>query len=205
MRDIDQALSDIAGIRAQLAASTRFHGFAPAAVMASGAFALLAALAQTLWPERLASSPARYVELWVMVAIAATALILVEGLARIGRMHGAMASMMAAGTLRRMAPFGLAGAVITLILHRSAPASLWVLPGLWQMLIALIGFTSLSSLPRAIVWPAGWYFLCGTVVLDLASQGGFLSPWMMGLPFGLGQAAVAFVLHHDQARHHARF
>jgi hypothetical protein len=205
MRDIEQALSDIAGIRAQLASSTRFHGFAPAAVAGSGAFALLAAFAQSLWPERLAGSPTRYVEIWVAVAVAASALIATEGLARIGRMHGAMATVLATGTLRQMAPIGLAGAVITLILYRSAPASLWVLPGLWQMLIALIGFTSLSSLPRGIVWPAGWYFLCGATVLDLASQGAPLSPWMMGLPFALGQAGVAVVLHRDLEQRHARF
>jgi hypothetical protein len=204
MRDIEQALSDIAGIRAQLAATTRFHGFAPAAIMGSSALAFLAALAQSLWPERLASDPMRYVEVWVAVAIAASGLIATEGLARIGRMHGAMASIMVAGAARQMAPFGIAGAIITLILYRSAPGSLWIMPGLWQMLIALIGFTSLSTLPRAIIWPAGWYFLCGVTVLDLASRGTPLSPWMMGLPFSLGQAAVALILHRDMERRHGR-
>jgi hypothetical protein len=110
-----------------------------------------------LWPERLSNDPARYVAVWVSVAVASTALILVEGLARVGRMHGAMASTMVVGTARQMAPFGVAGAGITLILYDSAPGSVWILPGLWQILIALIGFTSLANLPRAIAWPAGWY------------------------------------------------
>ncbi|NKJ45137.1 hypothetical protein [Novosphingobium sp. SG720] len=205
MRDIDQALSDIAGIRAQLASSTRFHGFAPVAVAGSGAFAFLAAVAQTLWPERLASDPSRYVAVWVSVAVASAALIFVEGLARISRMHGTMASMMVAGTARQMVPIGVAGAGITVILYNSVSANLWILPGLWQVLIALIGFTSLTSLPKAIIWPAGWYFACGLVVLDLASRGAPLSPWMMGIPFSLGQAAVAVILHRDAERHNAGF
>jgi len=205
MREIEQALSDIAGIRAQLASSTRFHGFAPVAIAGSGAFAFLAAMAQTLWPERLSNDPARYVAVWVTVAVASAALILVEGIARIGRMHGAMASTMVVGTARQMAPFGAAGAGITLILYDSAPGSVWILPGLWQILIALVGFTSLANLPRAIVWPAGWYFVCGLAVLKLACGGAPLSPWMMGLPFSLGQAAVALILHRDTERRHARF
>lgn len=205
MHDIEQGLSDIAGIRAQLASSTRFHGFAPVAIAGSGAFAFLAAMAQTLWPERLSSDSARYVAVWVSVAVASAALILVEGLARIGRMHGAMASTMVVGTARQMAPFGFAGAGITLILYDSAPGSVWILPGLWQILIALIGFTSLGNLPRAIVWPAGWYFACGLGVLKLACGGAPLSPWMMGLPFSLGQAGVALVLYRDTERRHARF
>jgi hypothetical protein len=68
------------------------------------------------------------------------------------------------------------------------------------MLIALVGFASVSSLPRAIVWPAGWYFVCATVVLVLAARDGTLSPWMMGVPFGVGQLIVAATLHRDSRR-----
>lgn len=46
-----------------------------------------------------------------------------------------------------------------------------------------------------MVWVAGWYFLCGTIVLALAGRSGVLSPWMMGLPFAIGQAVVAVILY----------
>lgn len=196
-QDVQQALSDIADIRARLASSTRFHGFAPKAVAMTGALAFAAATAQTLRPDMLASDPLRYIGVWVAVAVAATTLVVSEGLSRAARMHGAMTDMMIAGTLRQLLPFGAAGAIITFIFCRTGPTSVWMLPGLWQILVALIGFSSLASLPRAIVWPAGWYFLCGVMVLDLASQGAPLSPWMMGLPFAVGQTAVALVLHRN--------
>lgn len=201
MRDIDQALSDIAGIRAQLASSTRFHGFAPEAIAGSGTFAFLAATAQTLWPERLANDPLCFVQVWMAVAVASFALIAIEGLARINRLHGTMATTMISGTARQMLPFGAAGAIVTLIFCQSAPASLWVLPGLWQMLIALLGFSSLASLPRSIGWAAGWYFLCGVIVLDMLSRGAALSPWMMGMPFTVGQLMVALLLQRSGENH----
>ena len=69
-----------------------------------------------------------------------------------------------------------------------------MLPGLWQILLALLGFSVLSNLPREMAWVAGWYFCCGAVVLALAGQAGTLSPWMMGVPFAVGQIAVAVIL-----------
>lgn len=197
MRDVEQALSQIEDIRAQLASSTRFHGFAPQAVAMTGVLAFTTALAQSAWPERLAGDPPRFVLVWTIVAVLCSGLLAIEGAARAVRLHGAMANMMIAGTLKQLLPFGLAGGVITLLLFRSAPSSLWLLPGLWQILIALIGFTSLASLPKAIAWTAAWYFTCGIVVLAMTSRGAPLSPWMMGIPFSLGQAAIAIILHRD--------
>ena len=101
---------------------------------------------------------------------------------------------MIGSTLRLFLPFGAAGAVVTFIICRIAPDAAWILPGLWQLLIALVGFASVSTLPRAIVWPAGWFFLCGTVVLVMAARDGTLTPWMMGVPFAVGQLLVAAIL-----------
>jgi hypothetical protein len=75
---------------------------------------------------------------------------------------------------------------------------------LWQILIALLGFSVLPSLPRALVWVAGWYFLCGAFVLGFAGWSGTLSPWMMGIPFATGHAAVALVLHRASGARNGR-
>lgn len=194
MTELERAIADVAFIQQRLAASTRFDGLAPHAMAATGLLALMAAAAQTIWP-RLADSPYTYVVVWSAVALAAVALIGGEALQRSHRLHGSMADTMIASTLRLLLPFIGAGVAVALVLLRLAPASSWLLPGLWQLLIALAGFSAVSTLPRAIVWPAGWYFASGVTVLAWAATTGTLDPWMMGLPFGLGQLTVALVLH----------
>ena len=41
----------------------------------------------------------------------------------------------------------------------------------------------------------GWYFVAGAAVLMLSSQTRALSPWLMGMPFAIGQLVVAGLLH----------
>ena len=195
MSEVERALSQLAFIQDRLVASTRFRGLAPHAVAATGALAVVVAAAETIWPEL--GWP--FVVTWVTTALAAVSFIGIEALERARRLHAGMADMMLAGTLRLLLPFGAAGAVITLVVARAAPEVTWILPGLWQMLIALIGFAAIGTLPRTIVWPASWYFLSGTATLLFAAKAGAPSPWMMGLPFGGGQAIVAIVLHHAGA------
>jgi hypothetical protein len=46
-----------------------------------------------------------------------------------------------------------------------------------------------------VVLAAAWYFVAGTATLVIGSADQNLSPWMMGLPFGIGQLLLAAVLH----------
>ncbi|WP_162806734.1 hypothetical protein [Sphingosinicella terrae] len=204
MNDVERALSQIADIHARMAASTRFRGLAPEAVAVTALLALFGSLAQLAWPEMLTGDPLRYIALWVGVACAAALVVAIESLARSRRLHGRLADRLIESALRHFVPFGAAGALITFVIVTTAPASAWLLPGLWQIIVALAGFTAGATLPRAIVWPAAWYLLCGTLVLASAGNAGHLSPWMMGVPFILGQAAVAFILHRAAQEDHGR-
>lgn len=195
MTDLDRALSELAFIQNRFAASTRFRGLAPQAVALTGVLALALAAAQIVAPDRFGASGVSYVIAWVAAAVIAGGLVAVEGLERARRLHGGLADLLIAGTLRLMLPFCAAGAVITFVITKTAPGAIWVLPGLWQLLIALIGFTAVSTLPPTIVWSAAWYFACGSVTLLIAGQSGVPSPWMMGVPFGIGQLLVAVTLH----------
>jgi hypothetical protein len=105
-----------------------------------------------------------------------------------------MAANMLSSALRLVLPFAAAGTVISFVILRYAPATVWMLPGLWQIFIALVGFSALSNVPRMLGWVAVWYLLCGGIVLGLAGSSGTLSPWMMGIPLTVGQAAVALIL-----------
>lgn len=204
MTDLDHALEQLAFIHERVVAGTRFQGLAPHAVAGTGVLALTVATAQTLSPGRFASTGTVFVWTWVAAAAIAAGLIGVEALERAQRLHGGLADRMIAGTLRLLLPFGVVGAVITLVIVRTAPEAIWMLPGLWQLLVALIGFAALGTLPRTIVWPAGWYLAGGTMTLLLAARSGVPSPWTMGLPFGIGQLLVALILHKAGRRDGAR-
>jgi predicted benzoate:H+ symporter BenE len=54
-------------------------------------------------------------------------------------------------------------------------------------------FASCRFLPRWIVAVGVWYLLTGLICIALG-DGRALSPWAMGLPFGIGQALVAGIL-----------
>lgn len=195
MNEVDRALAQIADIRAQLAASTRFKGIAPGANVLTSALSLAVATAQSIWPESLARDALQYVAVWAAVIVVSTLIVTGEAISRSRRLHGRMADAMLGAALRQILPFAEAGVIITGVICRFAPLSAWMLPGLWQILIALVGFSALTSLPRRIVWAAQWYLICGAVVLCLAGWRGSLSPWMMGVPFVVGQAGVALILH----------
>ena len=97
----------------------------------------------------------------------------------------------------------MAGALLTIVLFRTAPASLWMLPGLWQVVYSLGIFASCQLLPRPTFWVAVFYLGCGLAVLALAHGGAALSPWAMGLPFGVGQLLAAVVLYRTLECDHA--
>jgi len=92
-------------------------------------------------------------------------------------------------------PAGAAGALLAVMLWRFAPETLWMLPGLWQLLVSLGISASARSLPRSVMLGAAWYFVAGFVTLMLASENHALSPWTMGLPFVGGQFLMAAILH----------
>lgn len=194
MTDLESALQQVARMRDQLAASTRFRGFAPAIVAATGGLALALAVYQTIGTEPVADARLAVLQ-WIFLAIISTALIGTEAVIRARRFHRAMADTMVTTTLRRFLPAGVAGAIVGFIILMRAPEQAWTLPGLWQLLIAIAICASLANLPRQMVWAAGWYFLAGAVSLFWMSTTSSFSPWSMGLPFGVGQLLVALLLH----------
>lgn len=194
MRDLDKALADILAIRSQLAAGTAFQGYGPGAVAATGLLALAATGLQHL---RLgaAAAPLPFFGFWIAVAVVAAGIIGMEMVARTRRQHSGLADEMLRHAAEQMLPAGVVGALLLAILWRFAPDELWLLPGLWQILVGLGIFASLRILPRSMAIAAGFYIIAGLVVLALAAQTRALSPLAMGLPFTAGQFLVAAILH----------
>jgi hypothetical protein len=192
--DLHKALSDIGSIRLQLAAGTMFRGFGPAVMAVTGVLALAAAAMQSLLLD-VAGGPLAFIALWGAVAVFSAGLIGIEMVARTRRHHGGLADAMLFHAVEHFLAVGVAGAVVCAVLLRFAPDTAWVLPGLWEILVAVGLFAALRFLPRSIALAGGWYFVAGATVLIVSSLSRTLSPWAMGLPFGLGQLLVAGLLH----------
>ncbi len=201
MQEIDKALSDIGHIRQQLAANSRFQGFTPPIIALTGLLAIGLAAVQSSRPE-LARDISSFFSLWILLAVICGLLTASDAVVRARIAHRGMADMMLATTLRQFVPAGLIGAVFGLFVITQAPEAAWLLPGLWQMLVALGIFTALSSLPPRTIWAVAFYFLAGLASLVLA-QAYPLSPWIMGVPFGVGQLLAALILY--DARKQAQY
>jgi hypothetical protein len=195
MRDLDKALADIFAIRSQIAAGTAFRGYGPAAVAATAGLALITAVGQQFWLENPTGRPLIFFAMWAAAAAVSAGLIWIEMQARSRRHHSGLADAMVYQAIEQFLPIGAAGALLAVMLGKFAPETLWMLPGLWQILVGLGVFASARSLPRMITLGGAWYFVAGFACLLLASQSHALSPWIMGMPFVVGQLLMAAILH----------
>ena len=198
--DLHEALSQISEIRHQMARTQVFRGYRAAPVAASGALALLAGFAQMAWIPDPSAQVSAYLALWVGAAVVSAAM---SGAAIAARRRSDGSSWGREVTrlaLEQFAPCLLAGGLLTIVVGRSRPDSLAMLPGLWQVLFSLGVFASCRLLPRATWAVAAFYLGTGLICLSIGDSA--LSPWAMGLPFGLGQSLAAAILYWNLERGH---
>ncbi len=187
--DLDHALDEIAAIRGQIARGVEFRGYGPATVAGTGVLAFVAAEIQSWAIADPTTHVAAYLALWTGTAAICALLIGIEMVLRSRREHLGLAEEMVRGALEQLVPATVAGALLTLVLAESAPECAWLLPGLWQIVFSLGVFASTPFLPRATQFVAGWYLATGLFAVAFARGDLALSPWTMGLPFGVGQLA----------------
>jgi hypothetical protein len=194
MNDLNRALGDITSIRRQVARSAEFRGYGPATLAATGLIAIAAAgLQSLLLPDPTNHLPA-YLAIWLTTALLSAALIAAQTYTRSRRIHSGMADEMIRMAVDQFLPSAGAGILVTLVVVRSVPTAVWMLPGLWQVIFSLGVFSSCRFLPRPMAAAGAWYLLTGLVCLSLADSRA-LSPWTMGLSFGAGQLLVAAILY----------
>ena len=92
-------------------------------------------------------------------------------------------------------PCLIAGGLLTYVLWATAPGALWLLPGLWAILFGLGVLASRPLLPPRTEWVGMWYLLSGLGAICFSARLGRFSPWLMDVPFGVGQTAAAAVLY----------
>jgi hypothetical protein len=193
MNDLNKALGDISSIRRQVARSTEFHGYGPATLAATGGIAVLAAGVQAIWLPDPANRVPGYLAIWISTAIISAALITMQTVTRSHRMHSGLADEMIRMAVEQFLPAAGAGALLTIVLVGYVPAVLWMLPGLWQITFSLGVFSSCRFLPRPMAAAGAWYLLTGLTCIALG-DGRALSPWTMGISYGVGQWLVAGIL-----------
>ena len=193
--DHRKALADIDDIRSQMAASTTFHGFGPAALTVTGCIALITAAAQDFAVDASWTEPAPYLATWICVAFLSAMLVGCEMVIRTRRRHSGLADAMIYNAIQQFLPSGAAGAAIAAVVLQFSSETSWILPGLWAILVGIGIFPAARTLPHGTIFAGAWYFLSGCVVLMMAAPDHLVSPWFMGIPFAVGQFLLAWVIH----------
>jgi hypothetical protein len=192
---LDHALRQISDIRRQMAQSEVFRGYRSITVGFSGVLALLAAAIQPRWVASPQADLARYLGLWVGVAMLS---VIVAGVELHGRVRHAGPGLTRRQTLlaiEHFVPCIVVGALLTLCISRAAPEVAWMLPGLWSLIYGLGVFASSRLLPRQSIWVGSFYVLSGCGCLLWGRGELALSPWLMAISFGGGQLLSAAILY----------
>ncbi|MEZ2348151.1 hypothetical protein [Terriglobus sp. RCC_193] len=198
MTDLRRALGDIHAIRKQVADRTEFRGYGPAAMACTALFALLAATVQPYLAPDPAHMPVRYLAVWFAAAALSLLLSAVTVYTRSRRIHSGLSDEMIRMAAQQFIPAVGAGLLVTLVMVFAVPHVVWMLPGLWQVIFSLGVFSSCRSLPRTMFAPACLYLGTGIAAMAIGDTRA-LSPWVMGVPFALGQMMIAAVLRFDGA------
>lgn len=200
--DLQEALDQMAHIRRQLAHSATFRGYRAFPAAVSSVAAILAAVVQSWFLPAPSDQPLAFVGLWVAVAVATAAVQLAEIFGS-GLHAGSVSSeRLTVRALELLIPCIVAGGLLTLSLVLFAPETIWLLPGLWSILLSQGVFASLPILPRSAALVGYYYLAAGVGCLVLARGDWALSPWSMALSFGGGQALTALILYLTLERHH---
>jgi hypothetical protein len=194
MTELRQALDDISAIRTQVARGTQFRGYGPLSVAVSGLLALVVAAAQDHWLPASAHNFKLFLGVWIATAAVSVLLSMLETISRVRKVHSGLALEMIQAAAEQFLPCIVVGLLLTVMLVRIAPQDFWMLPGLWAVIFSLGVFASCRFLPRQMFGVGAWYLAAGLVCLLVASGHHVLSPWEMGISFGVGQLLVAAVL-----------
>ncbi len=195
MKELQQALSEIQCIRSQVALGTEFRGYGPASIALSGMLALTVAGVQSqLAPKHTKTDLLVWLGVWAATAAVSVLLTGAETMMRARRMHVGFAREMVQSAVEQFLPSIMVGFLLAVVMVQVSAQDCWMLPGLWQLIFSLGVFASCRFLPRPMFVVGVWYLAAGLFCLIAGSVTRTLSPWAMGIPFGMGQLLVAAVL-----------
>jgi len=196
--EIEKALDQLSTIHDHLSRTEVYRGLRAGPIALTGVLALLTAAVQPLVVS--GNNPVGFVYLWTGLAGICAALC--GGVIIYQRRH--QFSLFDRQKTRKAAfqflPGLVAGALVTVIFLKRMESAIIYLPGIWALFFSLSIFASRPLLPRNMGWAGMVFLMAGGVLLLFAPSGKSLTPWGMGLTFGLGQLFIAWVLYRDLAR-----
>ncbi|TWT98513.1 hypothetical protein [Stieleria varia] len=192
---IDEALQQIDAMSALAERSTVYQGLRSVPIALTGLFGLAAGVIQPWWMSHASDRAFAFVDLWVIVAVAALAIIFSDMAMRYYQSPTARARRLTLTVLKRLSPAIVVGGGLTLVLCETAPETIWMLPGLWALMLGLGIYSTAPYLPRPLQSIGIWYLGMGMATLMLARDSYALSPWSMAIPFGGGQLLTAWLIY----------
>ena len=200
--ELHEALRQISTIRDVAAKTELFRGYSAATAGFSALLGVAAAIVQGMFLPRPWEQIDPYLYLWCGVGLVSIVVCGIELWSRPRRADSPLAMRQTWQAVEQFLPCLVAGALVTLVIAEHAVDCAWMLPGLWAMFFSLGMFASLRFLPRPMVFIALHYLVCGVICLCCTRGDATLSPWSMGLTFGLGQAMAAGILYWKLERNH---
>jgi len=190
---LNDALSQIADIRQQIARSQAFNGYRSLTTGLTGVLAIVASMVQ----KRIVVDPIhhmnRYLTIWLIVATLSIVVVGIELAIRCWRADRPLQRELSFHAMEQMMPSIVAGALLTFVITQDAEEIAWVLPGMWSILFGLGVFASRRLLPKATFLVGGFYLLAGLWMVSLRYDA--LNAWTMGATFGIGQICAAGLLY----------
>jgi hypothetical protein len=201
--ELQDALTQIADIRLQMARTRMFRGYRSSTTLFSAAVAIATALLQSA----IIPSPSHHVGIYLLLWLTAAALCITVIGARIfiryRQDESSLERELTILAIEGFIPSIIVGGLLTFVLARVAWSTLWILPGLWTILFGLGLLASRRILPRHMIYIGVFYLICGLLSIVHAQLIAPFSPIEMGLPFALGQSAAAAVLYFNLERANA--
>jgi hypothetical protein len=197
--ELERAMSDIAEVRERLAMAQRFKGYSGVAAAVSGAFAIVAGIAQ----KRIVPVPHGtheehlYFAIWFACAVCAA-------LINYGAILNWFWSDASARDRWQTRTVGLAilpalllGAGLSFALL--ARGEIGVLPGVWYGCYGVGLFASRTMLPPNVL-PISTAFLAAGVILLFVPHDFALAWWILPIGFGIGQIVIGAFVRKDVRR-----
>lgn len=202
--ELREALEQIDAIRSQVSAVQEFRGYRAATVAGSGLLALSAAVGQAYFVPMPDVTPQSYVSYWAVVAVISMLSVAAELVYRVLYASSQLERDKTIRAIEQFLPCVIAGGLLTWVLLKFAPESMWIVPGLWSILFSLGIFASVPQLSRTVQIVGVYYLVGGIACIALAREEHAFSPWAMAGTFGVGQLLTAAVLYWTQERRHVR-
>jgi len=134
------------------------RGYGSATLAATGALTMLAATSQAYWVKDPLREIPVYPAIWVATAAASLAVISLAAVNRARHVRSGLAMEMMFCALGQFLPAIVAGLMLIVVLVRTALQSVWMLPGLWQVLFSMGVFASCRFLPRPMFGHSIWHW-----------------------------------------------